>query len=621
MKVDRAILYDKKFKRHFAAIVTAVLGALLVLGCQKDSKSKNDASDQFAGKTNNGPQFKLFDPAEMDKFMSGSKLSVQDREQAILAMKLTFKNSYVGYYSKKSLIGISGDEVFDACLIENRKLPEPIASLEYSDLIRVCLAGFRDSHLNMSSGSKVFVTSAIANVLEVNGKILISEIRPNVLAHLIAGEASETEKQNLTKIQVGTQILEINGVNVVEIINELSKMISGSSPAAVRRDALSQLFTRKFSYPLSSELVVKLQDARQQQYVVRLPWLQLPAAGSFDSKYELGKRQILPASDLSAANQFTVRSGLNEMDPVFLLADKKQYQGAGEVVLVTGTVVPRDKSERPACYFQLNTFSIDQDQDGIFRIQPGNLDLVDLTSQYLESCQQQDYSLIVDIRNNGGGNSDLAFQLMRVFSLDAEKLPFDASALYVNSGNFPTLMQMLKNLDLTKKSMPQDLQWKSIAAGISREDKVSDWLLSKERNILLQAPYRKAFVVLIGAGCVSACEIFARGLKGASKAVIVGEPTNGTGFGFQSWSNVRTVYRDPWNNFYVNIPNFAFSVLPTSASLSLIDSSLFTYAILPFTTDSLLENRPLQPDLSYQLQEQDMYSWVGYREFILDQLK
>lgn len=514
------------------------------------------------------------------------------------------------------MIGKSGDEIFAACEQELQQLPESMPTFAYYDFVSACLGKFSDTHINISKSiSSLNVATAIQSAVFVNDKLYITRIRPNLIKKL-EERARVAEGTYAAKIKIGYEITSINGQPPMAEVSRIKSYISSSSDAARTSFATQMLFSRSRAYPLQNEVTLKIREnesSREQE--ITLPWVQLlrsPTEGSIEARRLLAQRGILSSLDLSDETGLLTGEGVDITEPVFKeLTNKHSYTDSEEEpVLTTGFARLND---RPVCYTQLYTFSLDSEDGENYPIkeQLGSNttehNILDVLRSHLATCEAFSATMIVDLRNNGGGDTRLAQQIYNLFETSSTTKTYNAAARLVEPGNASILLNSLNWLDAEKPNLYSILSFETVNRAIEQNQPVTDWILaeniSDSRNV-----FTGPTVILTGPDCVSACEITTNRFKKSGRARIIGLPTDGTGFGFQSSGGAETVFSDPLQLFSVKIPNFAFQTAVVSDDSAFRTVEGWKGNTVPTSDIAYMENQPVQPDITLTMTLNDLKS-------------
>lgn len=594
-----------------------VLAAGFLLGCQAKI---NQNTAQI------GDGFSVYDPKELAQYIDQKKLTEEERKTSIEALRTAFKSSYVGYDLKKALIGKSGDEIFDECLKDTT--PTPLSTVEYYDEIKKCLARLKDTHISVSNLVRsTTITTGISSAIWIGDKLIIETTRPKLLekfeemAQVPPGTYTDT-------FQKGTWIEEINGRPAIEAVQELEPYISASSPMAAKADATYFLFTRSFRYPKTPTIQLKVRREDGVVFEATLPWVQRDNYGSADSATDLNRRGFALTSDL-AKESLTQRQGYSPENPLFQnLLNKHEYfseQSTDDYPVVVTGQTTLDKQN--VCYLQVSSFSLSKGtttpQYPIYesvKDQFLTAGFIDVIRNHLQTCETLKSPLILDIRQNGGGDLALAAEVFSFFETFNGPETYQGRSLSTRTGALPVLISYLSNLDLTKTNIYTELSFKAFQEAQASHQQISPWVFGRLQNFE-KSVFNGKVLVLTGPQCVSACDNTARRFKISGRGTLVGEPTNGTGFGFISTTKAEASFRDPYNLYTVRIPNSAFhSVTLPQDKAVLVDEVQKGFSV-PFEEVPVLENRPTVPDVELHLTRADLFGYSDYIQALVPLLK
>lgn len=555
----------------------------------------------------------FYDPKIILDYVKKNKITPDQAISSIDALQKSFKNSYIGYNLKKSLINKSGDEIFNECKAQLSQNSEGLSSFEFYDYVLQCLAGFKDSHIYLSKTiTPSFVSTGVSESKIINNKLYISRIRPALIKKI--EELQKLPDGSLTeKLKVGTEILLIEGNSPQIEIEKLRKYISASSDLAFQNDATLYLFTRTFAYPIRTNisLTLRLNDSSTAEVV--LPWVQVSNGsyqGSIESRTLLSDRGIIKSSEMNPDNKFVSSKGADLSLPLFKnINNLHTYQDSNENdALLTGVISLQNKNY---CYMQLNTFDIDSDAEFDYKIfelineKKTPMSLPEVLKNYLQSCEASKTPFIFDLRNNPGGNMRLAELIYAMFETDGKKTIYSARSNLSAIGNFSVIGNSLNYIDSEDASLENLLNFQSMKEALDSNSPTTSWILTKKLK-LQRGLFNGDVFVLTSPDCVSACEGTANRFKKSGRAKIIGDSTNGTGFGFWSYDKGKTIFRDPLNLFEVEVPNHAFqtAIVENDSEFKIMDE--VKGALMSFDKMSVLENNPVTPDIEIKYSLNDL---------------
>jgi len=585
---------------------------------------------------------------EVLNFIRSQKINKTDALKSVEALNHAFKSSYIGYNLKKKLINKSGDDVFTDCqasLNQNTQASSTLSTFEYYDLISKCLAGFKDSHLSLDKKtSGTFVVTAVAEAVLINNKLYISHVRPNLIkkfeeiAKLPAGSFAN-------KLKLGSEITLINGQDPKLEIKKLMPHISASSDLAQIRKAVGVLFTRNMVYPKEQEITLSIKQGDSSVFEATLPWVQYMnkdnTSGSPESRVLLSDTGIFKSTELTAgptAGQTTDSSDDKDLleqdtEPDFTfslfkdLKNRKEYEDSeADQVLITGIA---EVENHNYCYLKLNTFDLKKAKDLGYKIfenvntVKNPRSLIDVIKTHLSFCETFAAPLIFDLRNNPGGNVDLVPEIFELFNNSEATTPnlYGADTKLMQVGNSSFINVNLNDIDTKTLSLLSMFNFLSMKNAKDRKQEIGNWVVSKntayEKNI-----YSKKIVLLISSACGSACELMATRFKKSKRALILGEATSGTGFGFVSTGSANTEFRDPLNLFEVSIPNSAFQIAIIENDADFKSDATTKASLLELEKLPFMENSPVVPDIEIKYTVNDLLNrYPDYIRQITTQLR
>jgi hypothetical protein len=545
------------------------------------------------------------DPSQAQKLnatFNTLRMSKSQALQSLAAMQNSFRSSYIGYKLKKDLIGKSGDQIFAECRQRLNQYPDKLSTFDYYDFMQECIAIFRDSHLELSkTTTPSTVTSVIASAKLIQGKLYIYEIRANLINKF--EELKKLPKNSIKeKLLPGLEIVSINDHSPLQEINQLKKYSAEAADKTIENVTVENIFTRNFFYPDKNELKLVVKQPDASLYEIEVPWIQFTdkdgGDGSIESKVILTDRNIIPSGDLSVDDEFLLEFGKKEntipqiYGSLFSeIQNLKMYKKiGGNTVLLTGFVnIDNDRY----CYIKLKSFSlpISGGKENLVSESKTKVEqsIVDVLQNYLADCDFSGKPLIFDLRQNGGGSADLADQIYNLFETPTTPISYSASAYLINRGNSNALNLLLNGLKKPVQSLQSTLALKSL----DNEKTQGDWILERQikntRNV-----FTGKVALLISSNCYSACESTANRFKKTNRAILVGEPTGGTGFGFMGGST----YSDIHQSFSIKILNMAFQSAVVSDDKDFSSDADTKGSVKKFSELPLLENHPVQPDFT-----------------------
>ncbi|HEX9052447.1 MAG TPA: S41 family peptidase [Anaeromyxobacter sp.] len=491
------------------------------------------------------------------------------------------------------------------CVGAERAIAREEDPLRFYDRLRACTAALGDGHVSLGVPSGVPTVALGIGLRRVGGKVVVASRDERLLRKLDAAPGAGHLRDALA---VGNEVVGIDGRPVRDAVEELVKLVPGSSPAARLERAVDALTRRDFLFPEARAATLTL-SVRGRKATVRLPWWISPDARASALGRAYADRSRLETTDLVswAATRDRATTGAASgaiagtlrTDPILPPRDaarlRELLDERDRVAVRIGEVVRR--RDRAFCYLQVLSFHTDTLAEGGDR-RP----FADALDGFVRECKDKGLDLVVDLRENEGG------YLANASALVAALLPRGAEA--------PGGALLLRATDQARavyEERARRRQWPSDGPDPAR---VLPELSSARRagrdftDAFFEAPVRASeqvggydgrVVVLVAPTCMSACDRAAAMLRATGRAVLVGEPTEGAGGSQQEIpGEIGTRWQDPAGLVSLAIPNAAMGVPPdASARAAAADAGAFFRGLA-------LENRPVQPDVPYAPRAEDV---------------
>lgn len=574
---------NMSFKKHFVL--------LLVLAISACTKSK----PQVMNNGNNSGLYKTSDIA----FIENGRLSKEDRIQAAKDLFRSMEQSYVLWPYKEELIGESPAEIRDSCIATEAALVEASYRSDFVDRMLICIGRLKDSHLTLGSiinQSEVF--TLVAQVQKIGNRFYIAQNRPQLIDYWQArydqfGDSLQDD------LKIGNEVLSVNGLPIQQEVDRLKKFNSGSSIGTVELWSTWAIFRRNYSFPTENFLSLEV-IAGGKKKLVSIPWYYNPNE-NLETDVLLGQRGLISADDIfvtlvdgeQKAYDFSSASGPSPYKPLYSSTEvlNQEVYFKDEKTKKPFVTFARLKSPQDTCYLKIHTFSIPTKNAKVYASDKSELSLTDLISKFKSQCTDNSTQIILDLRSNPGGNTNLATELASLLIDETTKVSFLESYI-TNKFMWPLIEGWRLDAYQDTNTTENDIIYNSFVSAIQSNAANTDWVLSE----LSPKPITSAKMkVLTSPDCISSCEIFTRLIRKTSRTTIIGEAQSGTGAGFLSSNTLNTTYSDRMNLFSIEIPNFLFSVTDITGLPS-----------LPFDKRLIIENQPVQPDIPYSLTLKDI---------------
>jgi hypothetical protein len=240
-------------------------------------------------------------------------------------------------------------------------------------------------------------------------------------------------------------------------------------------------------------------------------------------------------------------------------------------------------------------------------------------STYLGYCEAMKAPVVLDMRENGGGDLLFADMFYRLFETPSTPKSYTARALPLVSGNYAYIDAATDKMDSTP-TLLRSLIFTSANNGLKRNQSITDWTVTRPKD-KVQATFTGPMVLTVSENCVSACEATTNRFKVTGRAKITGRTTSGTGFGFSSNGTAKTSFRDTLNLIEISLPNQAFQTAIVADDSQFQSDDDWTGSVWDFSKINLLENHPVAIDLEISYTLNDMRNtFVDYKQALANLL-
>lgn len=527
-----------------------------------------------------------------------NELGLSQSERIDIACQM--RNSLLRQYSlvelKRERLGLDVKAHLTACVVRETEV-EDNNRLRFEDRIRKCVAALRDTHLSGEPRQERPVVLTAVDVALIDGKVLVVEH----LSKLISLVEKRDQLKDLAQaIPVGSELLEIDGVETKVWQDELMAYGAQSSYLGRRIGAAGSLLYRSFLYPKRSFVDLKVKLANGTINQVRLPWFSLGVTNNAVANAELAAVGIKPLEEIQLTYDETSKKweDLSFIDENVYRASTplvaeglKIYKKAGkkDIAIRAGEVI--QSRNRAFCYLQLRTFMVEDVEapDG------SKAGFIETLKGILESCESKELPLLLDLRANGGGISTYPAKLMALLTPRGQKSMGVVRAYRANKHVATFFSQNDENYATGAKVFKKELSFdrsaqallKALRAGASH----TDVILEEEIEPALANGFNQPMVALVTTGCVSACDITAALIKANKRGKLIGTHTSGTGAGMWESGPSEASFADSYQVFKFQVPITLFGVLTRPDERETI----------PYAEgkELLMENRPVPADVNY----------------------
>jgi hypothetical protein len=520
---------------------------------------------------------------------------------------------YVFFHLKEKLLSAAGRPAFDArghleaCVADERAVAREDEPLRFMDRFRACLAAFEDGHLFLAlPRSMSAVSLGVSLRLAADGKVYVAYRDPGVARWLEEASA----RAPAARLEVGDEVVAIDGQPVRERIEELGRYLPASSLGARAERAVDALTRRDFAYPERRQAVFTVAEGTARR-TVTLPWFVAEGAAKNPLMAGWMKRTGVAGSDRidwrgpsrgAWLREGGVTEGLLRGDPVVDPADAAElraYRADGGQLAARLGEARRDGA--PVCYAQLLSFHSEN-----LTGPEGKKPYLDVLREFLAGCAERDRDLVLDLRQNEGGYLSHSSALAGMLTPKETITPGGALLLRATAQNEKVYKERSPMLGASTEQAPGHVS--SEPEQILRAIRDARRAKAEYTPAFLEPPigadedlgFRGRVVALTSPGCMSACDRLADILAHAHRAVLVGGPTEGAGASQQETKDqsARWVDKDGWVG--VSIPNAAMGVQVNATAGARQASADVFFEQLAF------ENRPVEPDVPYATTRDDL---------------
>jgi hypothetical protein len=352
-----------------------------------------------------------------------------------------------------------------------------------------------------------FIPLEFKEVIGFNGQkfVAISKITDSEDILKVLPDASILES-----VQAGDVLLEYNGMKIVDALKVLEADSGGANTSALRRIAVSNLafFSHKYKVlPTQDEILLTLKNKHGKTYSVLFPII--------SKENETCLKDTRPAGTLKPVAEYDTR---NEINKIF--RQSKKIQNPNKILAPVWNI-----AGDPILKYRI--MSNEYGKFGIFRLEsfsPDTLDVDGLVKEFkriMETTFAKTDGIIIDLRDNGGGQISLAENLVQLFNpKNTQSAGFRlrnsaANAHYVAGTLTPT------------NAFRVALDEATARGSYYTEPQLIDDVGSVNR---LGQSYFRPVAIFNNASCYSSCDLFSALMQDHAGAVVFGEDPN-TGAG------------------------------------------------------------------------------------------
>ncbi len=584
---------------------------------------------------------KTFNSAGISNIFSGVNFHYLDKEDRIDIINSFLKRVQSDYSLlpiKEKRIGLNLSKMkADAIDIENnissilllaqdknnQELREKVSflqakqNLEFFDRMAKLVAQFKDTHFALQTKiARPFVYLGM-NFYRADGKVTVGSIENKVM-----GYSSKLAGYDFSVIKAGDEVVSIDGVGVEEKINELKPYINSSSEGYAEMMGIWSLTQREFRYPEKNYAIIKFKNAGtfKLPYFASLPPKTTPRVDANIYFKKIGIPTDLATVGLvydkvtrTWSDENQTYTGYSTRNLYENLVDLKEYNDDnGAPAIRTGYFLKKGVAHGVLQLLTFSTVNVKNDQV----TQP----FISAIANFILELKTNDIDLIIDLRNNGGGQINYTSQLLSLIAKTSANYPGQTGGYRI----VPTIREIFE-ADMFQLIPAEDLnadlsmdQYRDIL-GKTIDDNREYTPMFTHSSVTpspLIGGYDKKIVALITPNCISACDITSFIFKSSERVTLIGSQSNGTGAGFINSKEVTTGWEDDLKIFNTSIPNLLFG-LPGSKT----DTETLIFE--QNSVDRLdTENQPTIADVQYSTTRKDLLNKnIGWLEKAVEVLE
>ncbi len=480
----------------------------------------------------------------------------------------------------------------DSVARDNIAFLQAKSNMEFLDRMQLLVSAFQDTHFSIQEKiGRPFMYTGL-RLFRVQGRIIVGSIEKKLM-----GLATKLSGSDLSGIQVGDEVVAIDGIGIENKINELKKYVLGSSEEWSDSQAVRALTIRNFKYEEKNYIKVAFKSGA----VYKLPLFVNSPVGStprvdvinFANKIGIPLDTSTIGMNFDNASKTWTDSGISFSGystrtlHLNLKGLTELTDNSGSIALRTGYYISKGKSYGVMQILNFTARTV--------KVGDAQISFLDAIRNFVSELKENQLSLILDLRVNGGGNGNYPGQILGILAEEGKIYPGSTSGMRMTE----------YSRQLSEADFYQQLPAEDQSMGLTLDD-VND-LMSKTLNsgreyapMYSYSPivfdqkvkgFNNKIVALVTADCISACDMMSFLLKSSKRATIIGTHSNGTGAGYRSSNELDTTWEDRLRVLSSHIPNFLFGLPGESANVNV------------FGEDSVskmcTENRPTVADVQY----------------------
>ena len=467
------------------------------------------------------------------------------------------------------------------------------SNMDFLDRMQILVSSFQDTHFSIQEKiARPFIYNGL-RLFRVQGRIIVGSMEKKVL-----GLASKLSGNDLTGIQIGDEVVAIDGVPVEERINELKKSVMGSSDEWNDNQAIRALTIRNFQYgdknynkiTFASGAVIKLPlfvnnpvgstprvDVATYMNKIGIPNDTSTIGMNFDKATKTWSDSALTFSGYNTRTLHLNLKGLTELT-----------DNDGQIALRTGYYISKGKSYGVLQILNFTAKTV--------KVGDAQVSFLDAIRAFTLELKDNQLPMILDLRVNGGGNGNYPAQVLSILAPEGTVYPGPTSGMRMTE----------YSRQLSESEFYQAVPGEDQSIGLTIDD-LNDLITKTLDNrreytpmysyspIIYDTQKVKGFsnkiVALVTSDCISACDMMSFLLKSSKRATIIGTHSNGTGAGYSSSSELNTTWEDKLRVLSSHFPNFLFGLPGASADVNVFEEDS--------ASKMCTENRPTVADVQY----------------------
>ncbi len=543
--------------------------------------------------------------------------SKTERLKALTELYQATKGRYALWDLKLINMEIAGDDVFKKALqieksIDNVQGPmqKATANLEFLDRLKKVIAEFKDTHFSLRP---LAPTPVITNGLKLKSyleegtrKIIISAVSKK----LMSLNETLTNRDYFEKFKIGDELISVDNISARNYLSNMREFVSASSGTFRDIRAAESITRRNFSYPAKNYSDWKFKRTTEEgikTYKVRLPWYADKVSRRDANVYfkannfhQLEKTYYSWNDELQEWNEdkdlnyigfdrFAAPKGLTEVE--------EWIDSDDEVIFRSGKFL---KDEKEYGYIQFFAFTnkdltkkdANEDKDS------EELEIKHLFRKFVIKLKKENIPLIVDLRLNFGGNTQIALENLSAIAKSGDSYP-SRTVAYKTTPFIQSLFNTMTD-DFSLLEYPEYGDLELIANEIYHAVSIN----KEYTNLILQSDpitahddvkgYELPVVALVTPYCISACDNQAFLFKASERVTLIGDHANGTGAGFWGNNFHDPSFVDSQFIFQTRIPNYLFGYPVKTEDRVIVDSDMG----MLIQTNS--ENRPVEAHILFR---------------------